>query len=69
MNELAWSWAQLVNTQLHYLQYGNKVYQLSYLEKTYTNFPPQNSPIWNLMAYDMNSGFVNAMQQGFVVPK
>lgn len=69
MKKLAWSWAQLVNRDLPYLQYGNKVYQFSYSTASYTNFPPDSSPIWNLISYNMNGGFIDALQHGYIVPK
>lgn len=69
MKELAWSWAQLVNQQLPYLQYGNKIYQFSYYTTHYGNWPPANSPLWPMIGDDTNCGIVQAMLQGYIVPK
>lgn len=69
MKKLAWDWARLVNQQLPYLQYGNKIYQFSFYTTHYGNWPPPDSPLWPMIGDDTNGGIVQAMLQGYIVPK
>jgi peptide/nickel transport system substrate-binding protein len=69
MSKLAWSWAQLVNRDVPFLQYGNKVYQFSFTTTHYKNWPSLKDPLWNLIAYNMNGGFVHAQEEGYIQPR
>lgn len=69
MNKLTWSWAQAVNEDLPYLQYANKTYQFSYMTTNYTNYPDDDSPLWDMISSSMNDGFVRALRQGYIEPK
>lgn len=69
LKQLVRDWARLVNQKLSYLQYGNKIYQFSYFTDHYGNWPPANSTLWPIIGDDPNCGVVQAMLQGFIVPK
>ena len=73
MNKLTWDYAQLVNDQVPYIWYATKVYQFSYSEKNFTNWPPTDStgtsPLWNIIGNNMSAGVSLALQQGYIVPK
>lgn len=69
MKKLTWSWAQAVNRDLPYLQYGNKRWQFSYMNKNYTKYPSDNNPLWDMIANTTNDGFVQAMRQDYIRPQ
>ena len=69
MKKLVWDWVRLVNQDVPYLQFGNKVVQLTYSTARYTNWPPKNSKIWNLFATNLQDAFPYAEQQGYIQPK
>jgi len=73
MNELTWDWAQLVNKQVPYIWYATKVYQFSYSDSRYTNWPPQDadgsSAIWDMIGANTSGGLLYAMEQGYIQPK
>jgi len=73
MNKLTWDYAQLVNDQVPYIWYATKVYQFSYSEKNFTNWPPTDSTgtssLWNIIGNNMSAGVSLALQQGYIVPK
>lgn len=69
MKRLTWSWARLVNQKLPYLQYGNKTYQFSYYENNYTHYPPKGSPLWKMIGANFNTGFVEALREGYIIPR
>lgn len=69
LKKLAWSWAQLVNQQVPYLQYANKVYQFSFSTVRYTHWPPLDSKVWDLIGYSTTPGFIYAQEQGYIKPR
>lgn len=73
MKQLTWDWARLVNQQVPYISYAVKVYQFSYSTRKFTDFPPQNaqgtSPLWNLMANNMELGLLVFLNDGYIRPK
>ena len=73
MNELTWDWAQVVNKEVPYIWYSTKIYQFSYSDSHYTNWPPQDSSgysqIWNMIGNNINAGLLYAMEQGYIQPK
>lgn len=73
MNDLTWSWAQLVNQQVPYIWYATKVYQFSYSTTNYTNWPPVDSSgtssYWNITGNNQNAGIVYAMENGYIQPR
>jgi peptide/nickel transport system substrate-binding protein len=69
MDQLVWDWARLVNEQVPYLWYATKVYQLSYSTKQFTDWPAQDSPLWQIMAANRDAGLVLAISEGFVRPR
>ncbi|MBA8793189.1 peptide/nickel transport system substrate-binding protein [Friedmanniella endophytica] len=73
MKDLTWDWAQFVNQQVPYIWYATKIYQFSYSEKSFTNWPPTtnngSSPLWDIVGANTSAGVVLAMEQGYIVPK
>ncbi|MBO0812930.1 MAG: hypothetical protein J2P23_12915 [Microlunatus sp.] len=73
MQKLTWDYAQMVNQQVPYIWYATKVYQFSYSEKNFTNWPPTDasgtSALWNIIGNNMSAGVSLALQQGYIVPK
>jgi peptide/nickel transport system substrate-binding protein len=73
LKELTWDYAQMVNEQVPYIWYATKVYQFSYSDKNFTNWPPTDkngsSPLWDIIGANMSAGMSLALQQGYVVPK
>ncbi|MGJ6979084.1 ABC transporter substrate-binding protein [Aestuariimicrobium soli] len=73
MKKATWAWAQLVNEEMPYLWYATKVYQFSYSDKHFTNWPPVgdngSSELWDIISNNMTGGLSLAMQQGYIVPK
>lgn len=72
MNELTWSWAQLVNRDVPYLWYATKVRQISFSTSHYTNWPEVGSDgtsaMWNLIGNNQQAGVVYAMENGYILP-
>lgn len=69
MRKLVWDWARLVNTDVPYLWYATKIYQLSYSTKEFTDWPPAKSELWKIMTFDRDNGLVEAITQGYVRPR
>lgn len=73
MNELTWSWAQLVNKQVPYIWYATKVYQFSFSDSHYTNWPKVGSngtsSYWDIIGNNQSAGVVYAMENGYIQPK
>jgi len=73
MNSLTWDWAQTVNQQVPYIWYATKVYQLSFSESHYTNWPSigsnGSSPYWDMIGNNQNAGIAYAMESGYIQPK
>jgi peptide/nickel transport system substrate-binding protein len=73
MKRLTWAWAQLVNQQVPFLQWQNKIYQFSFSTAKFTNWPPLNkqgtSRLWDITGYNMNAGLMLMMEEGYVRPK
>ncbi len=73
MKNDTWDWAQFVNQQVPYIWYATKVYQYSYSDTNYTNWPPKDasgtSPLWDIVGGNTSAGLLLAMEQGYIVPK
>ncbi|HEX3812244.1 MAG TPA: ABC transporter substrate-binding protein [Mycobacteriales bacterium] len=69
MKKLTWTWARLVNQDVPYLQYDNKVYQFAFTTTHYTKWPGVKDSIWDLVQYNLNGGFVHAEEAGFIQPR
>ena len=69
MDKLVWDWAREVNTQVPYLWYGTKMYQLSYSTTQFSDWPPHNSPLWSVMIQSRDTGLVLAITDGYIRPK
>lgn len=68
MHKLAWDWARFVNQEVPYLQYGNKVWQMSYSTASFTHWPPARNPLWRIIDTNDN-GLLLALERGYVRPK
>jgi len=68
MDKLVWDWARLVNQQVPYLWYANKVNQFTCSTAHFTDWPPENARqtglIWDIMDNDMCGGLVVALGPG-----
>lgn len=69
MRSLTWDWARLVNTQVPYLVFANKVFQFSFSTTKFTDWPPLTSGLWSIMSNQKDAGLVLAMEEGFIRPK
>lgn len=64
MDQLVWDWARLVNTDVPYLQYGNKVWQMSYSTAKFTGWPSASSNLWNTIGYNFGGGWLLILEGG-----
>lgn len=65
-----WDWARLVNQQVPYLSYANKLYQATYSTKRYGDWPKANSLIWKIWGgVSLNAGIELLLQDGYMRPR
>lgn len=69
MRKLVWDWARLVNTDVPYLWYATKIYQLSYSTREFGDWPSATSKLWKIMTFDRDGGLVLAITEGYVRPR
>lgn len=69
MRQLTWDWARLVNQQVPFLTYDNKVYQFSYSTRKFADWPGPTSPLWSLASLNLSGGLLRMFQEGYVRPK
>lgn len=68
MDELVWDWARLVNQQVPFLQYGNKVWQMSYSTAKFKGWPTVKSNLWNTVGYNLGGGWLLILESGKLKP-
>lgn len=72
MNKLVWDWARLVNQDLPYLQWQNKLHQYPYSTRNFTDWPPVGkdgtSPLWDVFGYNLNGGLLLSLERGYLRP-
>lgn len=65
-----WDWARLVNKDVPYLAYANKLYQATYSSARYTDWPGKNSLIWKIWGgVGLNAGIELLLQDGYMRPR
>lgn len=69
MNKLTWDWARLVNQDVPYLQFANKLWWYWYSTAQLVDWPAQRNRIWRVMGYDRNGGVALMLEDGYVRPK
>ncbi|SDS65729.1 peptide/nickel transport system substrate-binding protein [Actinopolymorpha singaporensis] len=67
MKELTWSWAQLVNQQVPYLEYADFANQIAFSTKKF-KWPAESSPLWRQMT-NGNYLVVVGQEKGEISPK
>lgn len=68
MKTLTWDWARLVNQDVPYLQYGNKLVSIAYSTSHFT-WPSAHNKLWNIVAYARYGMLVVMLEDGLVHPK
>lgn len=74
MDQLVWDWARLVNQQLPYIQWENKLHQYAFSTTRYTDWPPLGpngsaTALWNDLSYSGNPGMLLMMEDGYIRPR
>ena len=74
MDQLVWDWARLVNQQVPYIQWENKLHQYAFSTTRYTDWPPlgaqgQATALWNDLSYSGNPGLLLMMEGGYIRPR
>ena len=69
MASLTWDWARLVNRDMPFLVFANKVFQFSFSTSAYTHWPSLNSWLWPVMSNSKHAGLALAIEDGFIQPK
>ncbi len=69
MDALTAAWAKVINEQMPYLQYGNKVYQFTYSSQRFSDWPPSSNEVWAVVANTEGPGMLLAMEDGYIRPK
>lgn len=69
MNKLTWDWAHLVNQEMPFLQYGNKVWQMSYSNASFVGWPAKSSPLWQDLGYSLGGGWLLILEHGSLKPR
>ncbi len=74
MDQLVWDWARLVNQQVPYIQWENKLHQYAFSTTRYTDWPPlgkngQATALWNDLSYNGNPGLLLMMEHGYIRPR
>jgi peptide/nickel transport system substrate-binding protein len=74
MDQLVWDWARLVNQQVPYIQWENKLHQYAFSTARYTDWPPlgsngQATALWNDLSYSGNPGLLLMMEGGYIRPR
>lgn len=71
MDQLTWDWARLVNQQLPYIQWENKLHQYAYSTTRYDDWPAltgKGMALWNDISYSGNPGILLALEDGYIRP-
>jgi peptide/nickel transport system substrate-binding protein len=74
MDQLVWDWARLVNQQVPYIQWENKLHQYAFSTARYTDWPPlgpngRATALWNDLSYSGNPGLLLMMEDGYIRPR
>jgi len=69
MSKLVYDWVRFANAQLPVYDIGFQTAFSEYSTKRFTDFPPNNSPIWRTYTQGSQGVLILAMQEGYIHPR